>query len=140
MTSQNGYEISGLEYSVNNGDWQTVEAGTEVTFGGANGNLRLRGTTLSELRNDPATAHSTITFTDETVNVACTGDIRTLLDWRAYTEYRPNNARFCYLFNGCSVLTSAPELPATTLASECYQECSMVVQALKRLQYCLPNP
>ena len=120
MTSQNGYEISGLEYSVNNGDWQTVEAGTEVTFGGANGNLRLRGTNTIGTANDWYST-STITFTDETVNVACTGDIRTLLDWRSYNIVETNNARFCYLFNGCSVLTSAPELPATTLASECYQ-------------------
>ena len=120
MTSQNGYEISGLEYSVNNGDWQTVEAGTEVTFGGANGNLRLRGTNTIGTANDWYST-STITFTDETVNVACTGDIRTLLDWRSYNIVETNNAKFCYLFNGCSVLTSAPELPATTLASECYQ-------------------
>ena len=120
MTSKNGYEISGLEYSVNNGDWQTVEAGTEVTFGGANGNLRLRGTNTIGTANDWYST-STITFTDETVNVACTGDIRTLLDWRSYNIVETNNARFCYLFNGCSVLTSAPELPATTLASECYQ-------------------
>ena len=120
MTSQNGYEISGLEYSVNNGDWQTVEAGTEVTFGGANGNLRLRGTNTIGTANDWYST-STITFTDETVNVACAGDIRTLLDWRSYNIVETNNAKFCYLFNGCSVLTSAPELPATTLASECYQ-------------------
>ena len=46
MTVQNGYEISELEYSVNNGDWATVKADTEVPFGGENGNLRLRGTNI----------------------------------------------------------------------------------------------
>ena len=118
MTTKN-YTISGLEYSVNNGDWATVKAGTEVPFGGAKGDLRLRGI------NPKGTAihwgsYSTITFTDPTVNVACTGDIRTLLDWRIYNIVETNNARFCSLFLNCSVLTSAPELPATTLANYCY--------------------
>ena len=119
MTTKNGYEISGLEYSVNNGDWATVKAGTEVPFGGTHGNLRLRGT------NSKGTAsvwneYSTITFTDKNVKVACTGDIRTLLNWRNYNIVETYHARFCSLFNDCNVLTSAPELPATTLAGNCY--------------------
>ena len=121
MTTNGDYTISGLQYSVNNDDWQNVEKDKEVTFGGTNGSLRLRGTNT----NGTATAwytKSTITFTDPNVNVACTGDIRTLLDWRNYNIVETNNARFCYLFNGCSVLTSAPELPATTLADHCYNQ------------------
>ena len=119
MTTEENYNISDLEYSVNNGKWATVEAGTEVTFGGANGDLRLRGTNI----NGTASywnKYSTITFTDKTVKVACTGDIRTLLDWRNYSTVDTQNARFCYLFNDCAVLTSAPEFPATTLANYCY--------------------
>ena len=128
------YTISGLEYSVNNGKWTTVEAGTEVPFGGTNGDLRLRGINP----NGTATswnAYSTITFTEANVNVACTGDIRTLQDWRNYNIVETNNARFCSLFKDCSVLTSAPELPATTLANECYQcmfsGCTSLTSALK---------
>ena len=119
MTVQNGYEISELEYSVNNGDWATVKADTEVPFGGENGNLRLRGTNKYGTASAWNT-YSTITFTKD-VDVACTGDIRTLLDWRNYNIVETNNARFCYLFKDCSVLTSALELPATTLAKYCYQ-------------------
>ena len=119
MKTNGNYNISGLEYSVNFGDWTTVEANKEVTFGGTNGDLRLRGT------NTDGTAsaldkYSTITFTDSNVPVACTGDIRTLLDWDNYTTVNTENARFNYLFNNCSVLTSAPELPATSLADNCY--------------------
>ena len=113
------YSIHNLEYSVNNGKWATVEASTEVTFGGTNGDLRLRGTNI----NGTASywnKYSTITFTDKTVKVACTGDIRTLLDWRNYSTVDTQNARFCNLFKDCVVLTSAPELPATTLAEFCY--------------------
>ena len=118
MTTQN-YTISGLEYSVNDGEWQDVEADTEVPFGGENGTLRLRGTN----QNGTATStvnYSTIKFTVANVNVACTGDIRTLLNWKNYTTVDTQNARFCYLFKDCVALTSAPTLPATNLAEKCY--------------------
>jgi len=112
---------SNIEYSVNNGKWATVEAGTEVTFGGANGTLRLRGTNINGTVSGSFDGdYSTITFTKPNVNVACTGDIRTLLDWRNYNTVNTKNAQFCYLFKDCAVLTSAPDLPATTLAYKCY--------------------
>ena len=119
MMTTKDYTISGLEYSVNNGKWTTVEAGTEVPFGGTNGDLRLRGISPNGSATDWY-ACSTIKFTEANVNVACTGDIRTLLDWRIYKIVETNNARFCYLFKDCAVLTSAPELPATKLAGDCY--------------------
>ena len=119
MTTTGTYEIKGLEYSVNNGEWKTVVANTEVPFGGDNGDLRLRGTNHNGTAKDES-YYSTIKFTDETVNVACTGDIRTLLDWKNYNIVKTDNARFCSLFETCSVLTSAPELPATKLADCCY--------------------
>ena len=113
------YTITGLQYSVNNDKWQDVEADTRITFGGTNGDLRLRGTNINGTASNWS-KYSTITFTDKTVKVACTGDIRTLLDWRNYSTVDTKNARFCLLFNSCSVLTSAPELPATELADYCY--------------------
>ena len=119
MTTIGSYAISGLQYSVNHGTWTDVEANKGVTFGGTNGNLRLRGTnTNGTATND--NIYSTIKFTDDNVKVACTGDIRTLLDWRNYATVATDHARFCYLFSGCNVLTSAPELPAKTLADYCY--------------------
>ena len=117
MTAQY-YTISGLQYSVNNGEWKTVVENEEVTFGGTNGTLRLRGTNHNGTADD--SGYSTIIFTDPNVKVACTGDIRTLLDWKNYSTVETQNARFCNLFEGRSVLTSAPELPATMLANNCY--------------------
>ena len=117
MTPQYGYTISGLEYSVNGGEWKKVVADTGVDFGGDKGNLRLRGTNHNGTADDYG--YSTITFTKDAL-VACTGDIRTLLDWKNYSTVETQNARFCNLFEGRSVLTSAPELPATMLAVNCY--------------------
>ena len=119
MTTNENYKITGLEYSVNGGDWITLTEDSHVSFGAEYGDLRLRG------KNPYGTAtssslYSTIAFGIENVDVACTGDIRTLLDWEKYKTVDTQNARFCWLFKDCSVLTSAPELPATTLAQICY--------------------
>ena len=119
MRTNGGYTISGLEYSVNEGEWKKVVADEDVNFGGDKGNLRLRGTNA----NGTASAwdkYSTINFTYNNVNVACEGDIRTLLDYKTYKTVDTSNARFCSLFEDCTALTSAPDLPATTLAMECY--------------------
>ena len=118
MITKGNYTISKLQYSVNNGEWNDVVANEEVTFGGTNGDLRLRGTNTNGTASGKD-AYSTITFTND-VKVACTGDIRTLLDWKNYSTVNTQNARFCHLFQDCTVLTSAPELPATTLAENCY--------------------
>ena len=119
MITNENYKITELEYSVNGGDWITLTEDSHVSFGAEYGDLRLRG------KNPYGTAtnsslYSTIAFGIENVDVACTGDIRTLLDWEKYKTVDTQNARFCWLFKNCSVLTSAPELPATTLAQICY--------------------
>ena len=132
MTTTGTYEIKGLEYSLNGGDWKNVVKDEEVTFGGENSDLRLRGTNTNGTA-DGQTLISTIEFTKANVNVACTGDIRTLLDWRNYNKVETGQARFCGLFFHCSVLTSAPELPATKLADFCYYQmfsyCTNLVSA-----------
>ena len=120
MITKGNYTISKLQYSVNNGEWNDVVANEEVTFGGTNGDLRLRGTNTNGTASGKD-AYSTITFTND-VKVACTGDIRTLLDWRNYSTVNTQNARFCHLFQDCTVLTSAPELPAKELADNCYSD------------------
>lgn len=122
----------GLEYSVNNGIWQKVVADNPVEFGGKDSSLRLRG----KCSNGTATGdndYSTITFSDPSVKVDCSGDIRTLIDYTAYKTVATGNCRFCYLFKGCSVLTSAPELRATDLKILCYKSmfegCTSLTQA-----------
>ena len=119
MTVQGNYKISGLQYSVNFGKWEDVVADKDVLFGGANGTLRLRGTNTDGTAST-RTEYSTIKFTNKAVKVACTGDIRTLLNWSNYSTVETKNARFCHLFRYCSVLSSAPELPAIELRDYCY--------------------
>ena len=124
MTTDYGYTISDLEYSVNYGEWKSIpEKGISdgVTFGSSKGNLRLRGKNLNGTATNERTC-SNISFSSNETNakVACTGDIRTLLDYENYNTVNTSNARFCQLFSNCGILTSAPELPATELAQGCY--------------------
>ena len=134
MKTFGNYNISELEYSVNYGEWTTVEANKEVEFGGAKGNLRLRGNNVKGTASSIYDC-SNITFTKAYVKVACTGDIRTLLGWESYRTVDTKDALFCNLFDHCSALTSAPELPAENLADHCYKsmfyECSSLKTAPK---------
>ena len=107
-----------LEYSVNDGEWAQLTT-SPITFGGNNGTLRLRGKSATGMATD-FTKYAQITFGSKTVPVSCSGDIRTLVDYTNYSSTNTDEARFCYLFNGCSNLTSAPELPADALAERCY--------------------
>ena len=126
-----------FEYSVGGGKWtrftSTISYENAVAFGGAKGNLRLRGksskgTAVSD------TNYSTISFGNTTA-VSCTGDIRTLIDYKSYASANTENARFCYLFKGCTALSTAPKLPAITLADNCYYgmfyNCSSLTTAPK---------
>lgn len=132
MTCAGTYTLPNLEYSVNNGTWQKVVADQGVEFGGTLGSLLLRG----KCPNGTATNYqnyATITFGDENVKVDCSGDIRTLIDYTAYDAVATGNCSFISLFKGCSVLTSAPKLPATALKNSCYRQmfegCTALTQA-----------
>ena len=111
--------ISNLQYSVNFGEWTDANDVLVVEFGGDKGCLRLRCK-----RNFQGTAYgyencAQISFSYP-AKVACTGDIRTLLDYENYETVQTSSAQFCSLFEGCKQLTSAPNLPATELYDYCY--------------------
>ena len=114
--------IRNLQYSVNFGKWRDAKSDDgfwSVLFGGKKGCLRLRCK-----RNFQGTAYgdenyAQISFSNS-AKVACTGDIRTLLDYENYETVKTSGAQFCSLFEGCKQLTSAPDLPATELYDYCY--------------------
>ena len=113
--------VEGLEYSVGGGAWATLGTST-VEFGGTSNDLRLRGTNGYGTAEDGYNYEyncSTISFSNATL-VECSGDVRTLLDYINYETVSTANASYRLLFNGCTQLVSAPELPATVLTSGCY--------------------
>ena len=111
-------DLTGFEYSVGNSAWTSIpDAGlTEpVKFGGDLGTFRLRGI------NQSGTAGERIVKFSNNTPVACSGDIRTLIDYTQYKTVDTGLAKFGFLFNGCTQLTTAPMLPATKLADNCYE-------------------
>ena len=134
-----------LEYSVNGGEWKNFNYVQSVSFGGSNGDLRLRAK-VDQGKYVASDDGPMFKFGNESVEVNCTGDIRTLIDYENYYCANTSKAMFknffnsmknlksapdlpsmeladnCYyaMFYGCTGLTTAPELPATTLASQCY--------------------
>ncbi len=120
-----------FQYSVGNGKWTAItKSNNTATFGGALGDLRLRG--MSEIGTAAVTysssgssfvSASTISFTNANVPVVASGDIRTLIDYKNYSTVNTANARFHSLFLDCTELYSAPDsLRATTLATDCYNQ------------------
>ena len=104
-----------IEYSVGNSNvWTKFTPESQpVAFGGDKGDLHLRGISPN------GTLKAQIVFGNNTP-VACSGDIRTLVNWENHETADTSDAIFYGLFENCTVLTTAPELPATTLAERCY--------------------
>ena len=122
-TSTDDLDLSKFEYSINEGEWQQIpQAGmtTGVKFGGSNGTLRLRGKSPNGTTSNDKRKCAKISFSEYDVDVSCTGDIRTLIDYENYQNVDTQNARFMCLFRECTSLTTAPNLPAISLADYCY--------------------
>ena len=111
-----------LEYSVNGGEWKKfagVVSLSAVSFGGGNGNLRLRAK-VGQGNYKESNAGPMFKFGNDNVEVNCTGDIRTLIDYENYYCANTSNAKFMNFFNSMTNLKSAPDLPSMELASQCY--------------------
>ena len=108
-----------LEYSVNGGKWQNFNYVLSVSFGGSNGDLRLRAKVGQENYKE-SDAGPMFKFGNDNVEVNCTGDIRTLIDYENYYCANTSKAMFMNFFNSMTNLKSAPDLPSMELASQCY--------------------
>jgi hypothetical protein len=110
-----------LEYSTNGSTW-TTWAGTAAINAGLSGgvySLLIRGINNKVITGDNTNYRWVLTGS----NIACTGNIENLLDYATVAAGgHPAMADYCYsyMFQGCTGLTAAPALPATTLASNCY--------------------
>ena len=111
MLPGEGEEELNLQYSTDGTNWTDLEYYTQVDF--VHRKLFLRGTA------ENGTNGAKISFGND-AKVACSGDIRTLMNYENYSDIQ-TSGNFQSLFQGCTSLTTAPTLPATTLASNCYK-------------------
>ena len=123
-----------LEYFASDRTW-TVWDGTTVLSAVYNDGeyfLYLRGTKNTIITGD----NTNFRWILHGSNIACIGNIENLLDYTIVASgNHPTMANYCYsyMFQGCTALTQAPALPATTLANICYshmfQGCTALTQA-----------
>jgi len=102
-------------YSVDNKTWAKAQAG-EAISSGDNHVLYFAGkgnTVITDGKSWSITAAA-----DHTI--AASGNLMTLLDYENPNTATMGTQAFAFMFYGCTALTSAPELPATTLAERCY--------------------
>ena len=107
-----------LEYSTDKSTWNTWD-GTAISSVG--GKLYLRGNGNTKITGSSFYHRFVFTGTDA-LKIACEGNIENLLDYETVSAgSHPTMADYCYqyMFYGCKALTTAPELPAITLAEGC---------------------
>ena len=143
--------ISGLEYRVDNGEWQTYngkivcEKGSKIQWRG-NLNSTIAGWTIFEDGSRYAN-HSRVFNITDNATYQTFGNINSVYDYDTFTDncydyenffYNSKNllyadnlilpattlaqAAYKCMFNGCTSLVKAPVLPATELAIDCYCE------------------
>lgn len=107
-----------LEYSTDGSTWQDFIVGTTVvTLPNVGDKMYLRAKTTNTAF---ASTYYLTNYFILTGKIAASGSIMYLLKKDGDLDTIPSSWCFCGLFSQCSSLTTAPELPATTLTKGCY--------------------
>ena len=123
-----------LEYFASDKTWTVWDGTTTLSAVYDDGEyfLYLRGTDNTIITGNDDRHRWILTGTD----IKCIGNIENLLNYvTVESGAHPTMADYCYyaMFKGCTALTQAPSLPATTLASYCYSYmfygCTSLIQA-----------
>ncbi|MBR6112655.1 MAG: leucine-rich repeat protein, partial [Paludibacteraceae bacterium] len=119
-----------VQYSLDGGEtWTALVEGDAITLVNKGDKALLRGDN-PEGFSKRSNKYSSFTMTGK---IAASGSVMSLIDGTGETLVVPADYCFYSLFKGCTSLTQAPELPATTLANYCYQYmfegCTSLTQA-----------
>lgn len=107
-----------IQYSKNGGDWTDLTA----TTGGASIDVVAGDILRFKGNNDTYASDSSYNCFDGTAKFAASGNIMSLIDGDNFKDLKTITASFAFasMFYGCTGLTQAPALPATTLTNSCY--------------------
>lgn len=128
MAKQGSPADLSLQYSFDKINWvDFIPTETTITLANVGDKVYIKG-------NNSTISSSYSNYYKYTMTglVAASGDITSMLD---ETMEKDSVSSYCYvyMFYGCSALTRAPKLPATTLNRGCYsymfRECSSLTQA-----------
>ena len=120
-----------IQYSLDGGEtWTALATGDTITLAHKGDKALLRGDNPEGFSKDEYSKYSSFTMTGK---IAASGSVMSLIDGTGLSTEIPNSHCFFGLFEYCSGLTQAPELPATTLAEACYSfmfaGCTSLTQA-----------
>ena len=119
-----------VQYSLDGGkNWYALAEGDILTLVNKGDAALLRGNNPEGFSKE-YDKYSSFTMTGK---IAASGSVMSLIDGTGETLVVPADYCFYSLFEGCTSLTQAPELPATTLAVCCYngmfEGCTSLTQA-----------
>lgn len=112
-----------MQYTNGHG-WKTWNS-EEIQSGELDGKyfLYLRGTNNYRVTDEKDEDYGSARWKLSGNSISCNGNIEKLLDWQTVqAEKHPEMSSSCFedMFNGCSALVSAPDLPAIDLVDGCY--------------------
>ena len=120
------------QYSLDNGQtWIDFKNGESVTLGKKGDKALMKG---ENQMSGFSTPYRQVRFI-MTGSIAASGSVMSLIDGKGERKAIPELSWGCFasLFRGCTCLTQAPQLPATTLGKGCYMEmfdsCTSLTQA-----------
>lgn len=115
-----------VEYSTDKTTWTNLFTNNTITLANVGDEVYVR---ISERYNLSDTNYTRFKMTGK---IAAYGNVMALLD---YTDLNVSSRAYGFfaMFQGCTALTRAPKLPATTLAERCYKHmfngCTSLVNA-----------
>ena len=112
--TNNGGNTPNLEYSTDGENWIEWDYSTLAINDGES--VYLRGDNPNGFSSS-ASVYSNFVMTG---SLTCKGNVMHLLNYKQDLTIIPCDYCFCYIFEDCESLTTAPELPATTLTHHCY--------------------
>lgn len=138
IVKNSGSFTASFQYSTDEGTtWSTLGSSTTVNFGNGT-EVLVRGNNPSSLSTS-ASAYYHFVFGSTSGDIYCSGNIMSLVNYTNPPTTIPSNYFFTKLFQNCSRLAAAPELPATTLKEYCYYEMFSGCSGLRYAPTVLPS-
>lgn len=110
-----------LQTSTDGNSWTPYTVGDVITLANVDDKVYFKAIRSNQRMGSGSSAYNKFEMTGK---IAASGNINSLLeeDEEKARTMSLAGKDFCYasMFNGCTSLTQAPELPATTLTNNCY--------------------
>ena len=111
-----------LQTSTNGSSWTPYTVEDVITLANVNDKVYFKAVGSNSVMGSSSSNYNKFVMTGK---IAASGNVNSLLEEDEQTARTISLAgkKYCYynMFDGCTSLTQAPELPATTLANKCYQ-------------------